>query len=108
MKTLRFLVTEQTIAKDPSCDFSGLFPGLHEQVKVEFDFSADWANHVKVAGFWSTLGTEFPPKLLENDSCMIPAEALTRPSFKMRVYGKKRGIARKTDLITIYQRGGVR
>ena len=27
MKTLRFIVDNQTIRKDPYCDFSGLVPG---------------------------------------------------------------------------------
>lgn len=109
MKTLKFIVNDKNITKHPECDFSGLFPGSDKRVKVEFTFSPDWEGHVKVVGFWSQMDYEYPPQELDEDnSCMIPSEALTKATFKMRVFGKKHGFKLKTNPITIYQNGGKR
>ena len=88
LRTLRFIVIGRDIAPDPSCDFTGLFPGKEDPIRVEFIFSEEWRRIPKVAGFFSIMGSEFKPQVIENDACMIPAEALKCPSFKMRIFGR--------------------
>lgn len=109
MRTLRFIVDRDTITKDPSCDFSNLFPGANPEVQAEFVFSPEWKNRAKVVGFYSILDKEYPPRMLNSENvCQIPQEALSRPAFKVKVLGKQRGRVFETNTITIYQRGGIR
>lgn len=107
MRTLRFIVDGETIKQDPSCDFSGLFPKTNSEIHAEFVFSPEWKSRVKVAAFWSMLDKEYPPQVLEDDNtCLIPAEALFRPAFKVQILGKHRGRLFKTNTLTVYQKGG--
>ena len=113
MRKLRFIVENNTIKKDPSCDFSGLFPGKNPSVAAEFSFSDEWTDAIKVAAFWSMLDSEYDPQVLENDSCVIPTEALARSAFKIQVIGKKTKqiydqTRLSTDKLTIRQTGGKR
>lgn len=111
MRTLRFIVDNETITPDPSCDFGNLFPGKNPDIQAEFVFSSEWENTVKVAAFWSMLDKEYEPQVLHDDTCDIPAEALARASFKIQVLGKKRTNSRKgaalvTSKLTVRQTGG--
>lgn len=109
MRTLRFIVDGESIIKDPSCNFTGLFPKSNSEIRAEFVFSPEWKSRVKVAAFWSMLDKEYPPQVLEDDdTCLIPDEALARPTFKVQILGKSRGRTFKTDLVNVYQRGGAK
>ena len=113
MRTLRFIVDDGLIRQDPSCDFSGLFPGRNPDVRAEFIFSSEWKKSVKVAAFWSMLDTEYEPQVINGDSCTIPEEALSRASFKIQVLGKKGTSAfntttLSTNKLTVRQAGGKR
>lgn len=109
MRTLKFIVKNDIITQDPSCDFNGLFPGANDDLEAEFVFSPEWKNRVKVVAFWSMLDKEYPPQVLNSsNSCKIPVEALARPAFKVQILGKYRGHTVRTNMVTIYQRGGVR
>lgn len=105
MRVLRFIVNGDTIAQDPSCDFSGLFPGRNPEVQAVFTFSNEWKTKVKVAAFWSTLDAEYDPQILENDACVIPQDALNRPTFKIQVLGKRGKTFLSTNKLTVYQTG---
>lgn len=109
MRTLDFIVTNETIEQEPSCDFNGLFPGKNDNVQARFIFSPEWDKRVKVVAFWSMLEAEYPPQILsDDDSCMVPKEALEKPAFKLQILGRSRDRIYKTNPITIYQRGGTR
>ena len=105
MRTLRFIVDGETIKEDPSCDFSGLFPGRNPDIRAEFSFSPEWNDRVKVAAFWSVLNAEYEPQEIIDDSCAIPSEALLRPIFKIQILGKKRKRVFNTNKLTIRQSG---
>lgn len=113
MRILRFIVDNETIKQDPSCDFTGLFPGKNPDVEAEFEFSKEWDDTIKVAAFWSMLGDEYDPQELNSDACSIPVEALSRASFRIQVLGKKKKKAfgnetLSTNKLTIRQTGGKR
>lgn len=109
MRVLRFNVDGQEITIDPTGDFDGLFPGRENDVEAEFIFSPEWESMIKVAAFWSMLGKEYPPQVLdEYDTCMIPEEALSKPAFKIQLFGKRRGSTLRTNTVTVYQRGGTK
>lgn len=109
MRTLRFIVDGETIVKDPSCDFSGLFPGTNPDIRAEFVFSPEWESRVKVVAFWSILGKEYEPQLVnEQNLCKIPEEALEKPAFKVQILGKHRGRNFQTNTTIVYQRGGTK
>lgn len=109
MRTLKFIVDGQIIKQDPSCDFSGLVPGSKGYLQAEFSFSSEWSGYTKVAAFWSMLGKEYPPQFLaDGRTCMIPAEALMRRTFKVQVLGRRtndKTIA--TNKLPVKQNGGV-
>ena len=107
MRTLKFNVNNQLITKDPNCDFDGLVPGTEEYVRAEFIFSSEWNEYTKVVSFESIMGAEYEPQLLKDGkTCMIPAEALARRSFKLRVMGKKDKSRLTTNKIIVEQNGG--
>lgn len=108
MRALKFVVEEQKITQDPNCDFTGLFPGTENYIRLEFTFSPEWKNRVKVASFWSMLGKEYEPRVLDTQSsCLVPSEALARRAYKVQIIGKNPdGSKITTDKITIYQNGG--
>ena len=109
MRTLKFIVDGQIIKPDPSCDFSNLVPGSNEYLRMEFAFSPDWTGCVKVATFWSMMGFEYQPQLLnDGKSCMVPSEALAKRSFKVQVIGQSVKTSEKitTNKIEVVQNGG--
>ena len=107
MRTLRFIVDGLTIRQDPECDFSNLVPGTSGYLRAEFCFSKDWDQTTRVAGFYSSLGQEYPPRVLDNGfTCIIPAEALKKSVFKVRVIGSKNGLKLQTNKVVVHQNGG--
>lgn len=107
MRVLKFIVNNNTIMQDPECDFSGLFPGKEKKVMAKISFSSEWDNSVKVVAFWSILGAEYPPQILSDDNtCMIPVEALQRPAFKLQIFGKVKNKKLETTKLSVYQSGG--
>ena len=107
MRTLRFIVDGTTIRQDPSCDFSGLFPSKTGKLRAEFIFSKEWESRTKVIAFWSIMDNECAPQVVNDDeTCMIPAEAISKVAFKLQVLGKTRNSPIvKTNTVTIYQSG---
>lgn len=105
MRTLQFIVDGESIKQDPSCDFSGLFPGRNPNIQAEFRFSPEWDNKVKVAAFWSMLDMEYEPQELRDDTCVIPSEALSRATFKVQILGKKGKTTLTTNKLTVRQTG---
>lgn len=107
MRTLKFIIDRNTLTQDSSCSFEGLFPAPNQKIRAEFSFSPDWTNIPKVVAFYSMLGKEYPPQLIdEDDHCMIPPEALNLPTFKLQVLGNNRGNILTTNTLTVYQKGG--
>lgn len=107
MRVLKFIVNGQTISQDPNCDFSGLFPNSNGYIQAKFSFSKEWENCMKVAAFYSNLGIEYPPRVLNNsNTCMIPVEVLRKSIFKVKVLGKSDEYNLETNKVTVHQRGG--
>ena len=107
MRTLKFIVDGQIIKQDPNCDFTNLVPGSEGYLRAEFSFSPEWSNCKKVAGFWSAVGQEYPPQILEDGrSCIIPPEALAKYAFKVGVIGKSTTSKLTTNKVAVKQNGG--
>lgn len=108
MRTLRFIVDQQTIKCDPNCSLEGLVPGATNYLKAEFIFSSDWNGCAKVAAFYSPLGRELPPQVLEDGkTCVIPMDALVRRSFKIQLVGRKGDLQLTTNKVEVRQGGKV-
>ncbi len=103
MRTLKFVVEGQNIIQDPSCDFSGLYPGTKGYLKAEFKFSPEWKDCRKAAVF-EMLRNEYPVPLIEN-SCEIPAEALTWKTFSVQAVGERDGYRITTNKVEVKQNG---
>lgn len=109
MRVLRFIVNDQFIEKDPNCDFSGLVPGTKGYLTAEFIFSKEWDGFFKVAAFYSALGTEYPPQVLEDGkTCLIPEEALKKRFFRIQIIGRKLETRLKTNMVAVNQNGGTK
>lgn len=107
MRTLRFIVNGQTISLDPNCDFNGLIPGSEGYLQAEFSFSKEWESCIKVVAFFSNLGVEYEPQVLNKQNvCTIPPEALKHRVFKVQIIGKKENYMLRTNRLGVYQRGG--
>lgn len=107
MRTLKFIINEQIITQDPNCDFSNLVPGSEGYLKASFTFSPEWNDSVKVAAFWSPMGREYPPQIISDDNtCLIPIEALAKRTFFVQVIGKKKDLRLTTNKVKVSQNGG--
>lgn len=103
MRTLMFVATAQKLLLDESCDFSGLVKGTKGYLRAEFQFSKEYVGCGKIAVF-DKFGEEYPVKLW-NNSCMIPEEALTWNTFKVRIVGVKPGYRICTNYVEVRQDG---
>lgn len=106
MRTLKFIVTGQQITHDPNCDFSGLVPGSEGYLQAKFSFSHEWKDAIKVAAFWSMMGKEFKPQVVDKDgTCVIPSDALKAKNFKIQLIGKNGTLKLTTNKVTVRQNG---
>lgn len=87
MRVLDFIVTGQTLRRDPACDFSGITAGSSGYLQARFRFSADWAGYKKAAVFTAS-GVEYPVGLRDG-MCEIPAEALAGRVVRVMVVGRR-------------------
>lgn len=87
MRTLKFIVRDQKITKDPDCDFSGLVAGSSGFLNCEFTFEGDmWKDLLKVV--------EFKTRYQKSDFFQIKDEPVNIPSnvtkgsyFRVCVHG---------------------
>ena len=86
-RILEFDVIKQRITRRKSCDFTKIVAGSSGYLRAKFYFSqSEWRGCRKAASFW--LGDEEHGVLLDkNDTCLIPAEALTGSKFEVSVTG---------------------
>lgn len=103
MRVLLFTVDEQLLQKAPGCDFSNIAPGSSGHLSAKFEFAPGaWDGCVKVASFWCN-GEEYPAAL-QDDACIIPAQALTGDKFKVSVLGgRPDGYQITTNRVTVRQ-----
>lgn len=109
MRILRFIVDDQTLTPDPNCDgFDKLVFGGGD-IRLDFYFTKEWRDRIKIAAFYSPLGKEYDGQVIKDGrSCMVPAEALLRREFKVQIYGRdtRSTTPYKTNKLTIRQNGG--
>lgn len=103
MRFLEFKADKQLLQKSEGCDFSNLAPGSSGLLAAKFEFSPEeWDDCIKVASF-SHNGCEHAT-LLEDDWCIIPAEALTGDKFQVSVMGGRTdGYRITTNKVTVRQ-----
>lgn len=73
-------------------------------IRCVFDFTTDdWNGTVKTAHFKNPKTGEITTQLLENDSCMVPPEALTdRGNVYFSLTGEKEGYRITTGVVSIF------
>lgn len=102
MRTLRFIVNEQNLKKDSSCDFTNIISGTRGYLEAEFVFNESWNMFGKVAVFGALL-QEYPV-IIKNGKCEIPSEVLDGEKFSVYVVGSKNGKRITTNSVTITQK----
>lgn len=78
--------------------------GTREYLRAEFSFSEEWDGTVKTAFFRGADG-ENHPKLLKDDTCIVPAEALAVPGrsgYPYPVHWARR-LSRLISRVFLYQ-----
>lgn len=102
MRNLDFIVSGQTLTRDPLCDFCGIAAGSQGYLQARFRFSKEWTGCKKVAVFLCR-GKEYPVGLQDN-MCMIPWEALvdTR-AVQVYVIGRRPGYQITTNMTAFPQ-----
>ena len=101
MRVLEFIVSGQTLTRDPLCDFSGIAAGSTGYLFARFRFSKDWAGCKKVAVF--TCNGEEHPVGLKDNMCEIPAAALTGRAVRVYVVGRRDGCSIPTNVAAFPQ-----
>lgn len=106
MRTLEYEVIGQRLK--PIGNHYGLKAGSKGYLWAHFNFSEDWKDCVKVARFFNN-GIEYAAKLDSNDSCEIPADALTGSFFEVSVEGRRDdGFTIPSRIIKEKQLGGAK
>ena len=107
MRTLRFVVEDQTLKQDPHCDFSGLVPGTEDYLQVSFSFSSVWIGYGKTVIFRSMLGKVYSQtELKDGKTCVVPIDALKKRAFKMQIVGQRGKQKILTNKLVVNQTGG--
>ena len=101
MRTLKFIITAQAIAKDPDCDFSGIVAGTEGYLRAEFSVSGEWAG-CRMAAVFSSMRKEYPQPI-KDGSCVIPADALEWDNFGVRVVGQRDSYRITTNEVKVKQ-----
>ena len=87
MRTLEFNTKRQRLSKKPDCDFTGLVAGSSEYLNAKFHFCSEWDRcKIKIASFWVD-EKEYAVELNDENSCVIPSEALKGKKFEVSVLG---------------------
>ena len=108
MRTLELTVTEENSIeyivslRDPVLSRTQV--GLPMRMKINFPPS--WDRAAKVMAFYTRDHKECTPQVIENDSCVVPLEALKDLVFFVEILGKKNGITMKTNRASIFQTNG--
>ena len=103
MRILTYKVKGQRLSG--TGDHSRLVAGTKGYLKARFEFNDDWKDCVKVASFVN--GDEHAVKLDEDNTCLIPHEALTSSTFKVKVEGRRSdGYCIVSGPVTERQKGG--
>lgn len=105
MRQLEFTANRQLLSKKAGCDFSNIVPGSSGLLEAKFEFTPaeDWDKCLKAASFWVG-DKEYGARLDENNTCIIPAEALTEDKFKVSVLGLRAdGYRITTNKVTVRQ-----
>lgn len=101
MRTLKFIITGQKIAKDPDCDFSGIVAGTEGYLHAIFLASQEWAG-CRMAAIFSCLGKWYVEPI-KNNWCIIPKEVLTWNYFGVQVVGQRENYRITTNEIKVDQ-----
>ena len=104
MRVIDFVVTGQSIERDPRGDFAGIVSGSAGYLVARFRFSADWNGCKKVAVFTSW-GKDYPTPIIDG-VCEIPAEALVGNTVEVSVVGQRDRYRITTDTTAFAQKTG--
>lgn len=103
MRELKFIVSGQTIQKDPACDFTGIARGTKGYLSARFEFDSEW-NGCRKAAVFKKYNHDYPVPLI-NGTCKIPEESAAWDSFFVSVVGEKDGYRITTNRVEVEQNG---
>lgn len=89
MRTLRFVVSGQTLHRDPTCSFEGLASGSVGYLRAAFALDGAWKGCKAAASFWLD-GKEYAAPVVSGE-CDIPAQALKGRLVGVSLTGVREG-----------------
>ena len=87
MRTLRFLVNQQKMIKDPDCNFSEIVSGTRGYLRADFLFSDEWKGCAVAAVFSCVDGAEAVPVV--NGACEVPGLVSDKKLWWVSAVGAK-------------------
>lgn len=100
MKTLKFIVKNQKISKDGTCDFK-VIKGTENFIQCRFSFDSSWDGFEKVVLFMSKGITDYV-KLVDNKAA-LPYSMSNKPYYYVRVIGSNGKAKILTNRIMVKQ-----
>ena len=104
MRTLKFLVDDQSLKKDPTCNYSGIVKGSKGYLQCNFFLSKAWDGCKIAASFWN-YDKEIDAAAVIHGVCQIPDGATVHRKFGISLIGVKDGYRITTNKIWIEQEG---
>lgn len=102
-RTLEFDVEKQRLTKVRECDFSCLVAGSIGYLRAKFNFPfSGWHGCKRAASFWVD-DKEYAVLLDDDDSCVIPSEALVGDRFYVSVMGARPNYKIETNKVKVKQ-----
>lgn len=102
-RTLIYDVDGQEIKENSKCSFDGIVSGTKGYICLQFHFSDEWKDMVKVLQASNEYNFEAEHcKSIKNDCCMLPDEVTDQNVIYLRVIGKRDN--RRMITKTIYLR----
>ena len=100
MQTLTFCVERDRIKKHSTFDGDTLYLDPKEPIQIRFIFSPDWDEYpLKVVGFYNRKREELTPQvLLDENTCVLPVEALDDGIFYIKILGQNVHGTRSTQM----------
>lgn len=102
-RILEFVVDKQRIKRKKGCDFSGIVAGSVGYLRAKFEFSKEWNGCVKIASFENQNGDPYPIRIDEDNTCLIPSDALKDARFQVQCFGGGPGFRIETDKLKVRQ-----
>ena len=102
MRDITLNLSEQTLSKIGSCDYSNIVRGSNNYLRIVLKTDIQWNNMVKIITVRTLGGIEYNT-IYEHTGVLLPKEVTKNSYFEVLVTGKKGNQLVKTNSVIINQ-----